>query len=119
MKFSLKNLKVWQKLTLMGAVMMIPFAVITYDLFYTVDTLGAQFARKEMRGVEYYAPLQNLLKQAQVHRDLAYGALNGDAAAKERLTGVEAAIEQAIQSVDETDQRLNSTLGTAKKWAAL
>jgi len=119
MKFSLKHLKVWQKLALMGAVMLIPFAVITYDLFYTVDTLGTEFARKEIRGVEYYSPLQNLLRQCQQHRGLASGALNGDAAAKERLASVEAGIEQAIQAVDEADQRLNRELGTTKKWTVL
>src|SRR5207249_4417109 len=76
-------------------------------------------ARKEVRGVEYYYPLLNLLKQCQRHRGLASGLLSGDASAKDRLAAVEVEIDKAIKSVDETDQRLNAVLDTTKKWSAV
>jgi methyl-accepting chemotaxis protein len=117
--FSLKNLKVWQKLALLGLVSLIPFAVVTYDLVTSVDELGVEFARKELRGVEYYYPLLNLLKQCQQHRGLASGFLSGDASLKERLAAVEGEIDKAIKAVDETDQRLNAALDTTKKWSPL
>ena len=116
---SLKNLKVWQKLALLGLVLIIPFAVVAYQLVASINTLGVQFAQKEIRGIEYYSPLLSLLKQCQLHRDLASGLLNGNASQKDRLAAVEAEIEKALVTADETDQRLNAVLGTTKKWAAL
>ncbi|MEI9962620.1 MAG: hypothetical protein WDM76_16340 [Limisphaerales bacterium] len=53
----LKNLKVGQKLALMGVVFMLPFAVVTYKLITSVNTLGVKFAIQESHGLEYCAPL--------------------------------------------------------------
>ena len=41
----MKNLKVWQKLALMGAVFMVPFAVVTYKMTSSVNALGTEFGR--------------------------------------------------------------------------
>src|SRR5436853_418733 len=57
----MKNLKVWQKLALMGAVFMVPFAVVTYKMTSSVNTLGTEFGRQEIRGLEYYTPLLALI----------------------------------------------------------
>ena len=45
----MKNLKVWQKLALMGAVFMLPFAAVTSKMTSSVNTLGVEFARQEIR----------------------------------------------------------------------
>ena len=66
----IKNLKVGQKLALMGVVFMIPFAVVTYKLVTSVDSLGVEFAGKESRGLEYCAPLMKLLQALQERREL-------------------------------------------------
>ena len=118
-RFSLKNLKVWQKLALLGVVLMVPFAVVTYELVASVNKLGIEFARKELRGTEYFHPLLNLLKLCQQHRDLAGGFLSGDTSLKDRLAAAETEIDKAIEAVDATDQRLNAVLDTTKKWSPL
>ncbi len=64
----MKHLKVWHKLALMGAVFIFPFAVVTYKMVSSVNTLGAEFARREMLGLEYYTPLLKLLQDLQQHR---------------------------------------------------
>ena len=115
----MKNLKVWQKLGLLGLMFMIPFALVTYKLISSVNTLGIEFARKEIRGIEYYGPLLDLLKILQQHRGAANTWLNGDSSFKETVNNKAAEIEKAIKTVDESDQRLNGVLQTTPKWNAL
>jgi methyl-accepting chemotaxis protein len=115
----MKNLKVWQKLAAMGVVFMIPFAIVTEQMVYSVDELGTEFARQEIRGLEYYAPLMALLKDLQQHRGMAHVWLSGDASFKEKLAAKAADIEKDIKVLNETDQRLDAALRTSKHWPPL
>ena len=115
----MKNLKVWQKLALMGAVFMVPFAVVTYKMISSVNALGTEFGRQEIRGLEYYTPLLALLKDLQLHRGMANAWLSGEASFKDRLAGKTADVENDIKKVDEANQRLDSALHTRTKWTAL
>ncbi len=92
----MKHLKVWHKLALMGAVFIFPFAVVTYKMVSSVNTLGAEFARREMLGLEYYTPLLKLLQDLQQHRGTAAAWLNGDASFEERVASKSADIENDI-----------------------
>ena len=58
---SMRNLKAWQKLGLIGTISMLPFAVVTYKMASSINTLGVEFAQQEIRGLEYYTPLTTLL----------------------------------------------------------
>ena len=107
---TLRNLKVWQKLALMGAVFMLPFAVMTYEMASSIDTLGVEFARQEIRGLEYHRPLVKLLQDLQQHRDMSAAWLSGDASFKERLDSKTADVENDIKKVDEIDRRLNGVV---------
>jgi methyl-accepting chemotaxis protein len=91
-----RNLKVWQKLVVMGAVCMLPFAAITWRMVSSIDELGVEFARQEIRGLEYYRPLLTLLKDLQQHRGMAAAWLSGDASFKERLDSKGTDIENDI-----------------------
>ena len=113
----MKNLKVWQKLALMGAVFMVPFAVVTYKMVSSINTLGVEFARQERLGLEYYRPLLSLLGNLQLHR--AMSAAVGEAAAQAGLAAKAADIENDIKTVDQVDQRLDGVLHTTKQWSAL
>ena len=106
----MRNLKVWQKLAVMGAVFMLPFAAMTYKMVSSVDTLGIEFARQEIRGLEYYRPLSRLLQDLQQHRDMSAAVLSGDASFKESLDRKAGDIETDIKNVDEIDRQLNSAL---------
>ena len=75
----MKNLKIWQKLMLLGAVFLVPFAIVTYKMASSINALGTEFARQEVRGLDYYLPLLTLLKDLQEHRGIANVWLNGDA----------------------------------------
>jgi methyl-accepting chemotaxis protein len=115
----MKNLKVWQKLALMGAVFMLPFAIVTYTMVSSIDKLGIEFARQEIRGLEYYTPALTLLKDLQQHRGMAYAWLHGDGSFKEPLASKGTEIENDIKKLDDVDQRLGSALHTTAKWSAL
>ena len=115
----MRNLRIWQKLVVMGAVFMVPFAVATYTMLPWINTIGPEFARQEIRGLDYASPLQEFLQDMQQHRGLAAAWLSGDAAFKERLASKGADVQNDIKKVDEAAQRLDGALRLGKKWAAL
>jgi methyl-accepting chemotaxis protein len=115
----MRNLKLWQKLALMGAVFMIPFAAVTYKMTSSINALGVDFARQEVSGLEYYRPLAVLLRDLQLHRDVANGLLNGEASFEERLTRKRADVENDVKAVDEVNGRLQDTLQTGDRWTAV
>ncbi len=115
----MKNLKVWQKLALMGTVFMLPFAVVTGKMASSVNTLGVEFARQEIRGLNYYTPALILLRDLQQHRGMAAALSSGDGAFQERVARKGADIENDIKTVSDVDRRLDSALHTTRKWTAL
>ena len=115
----MRNLKAWQKLGLIGAISMLPFAVVTYKMASSINTLGVEFARQELRGLEYYAPLTTLLKNVQLHRSLTALSASGDASSQATLENTRRNIERDIKSVDEIDARLGGALHTTEKWTEL
>ena len=116
---TVRDLRVWQKLAVVAAVFMVPFAVVTYTMVSSINTLGAEFARQEIRGLEYYRPLVTLLRDLQQHRGMVSAWSSGDASFKERLDGKHADITKGITRIDETDRRLNSALRVGTKWVEL
>jgi methyl-accepting chemotaxis protein len=114
-----KNLKVWQKLALMAAVFIVPFAVVTYTLVSSVNTLSLEFARQEIRGIEYYGPLLGLLKDVEERRGMSGVWLNGDAGFKDKVAAKTADIENDLRAVQDVDRRLDPALHTSEKLAAV
>ncbi len=115
----MRNLKVWQKLALLGVIFMIPFAVVTTKMVSAIDALGVDFASQELRGLEYTSPALTLVKDLQRHRDVASILLSGDAAYRARLDGVRADVETDLKRLDEVDARLGSALHTTPRWTAM
>lgn len=115
----MKNLKVWQKLTLLGVLFLIPFALVTYKMVSSINSEKVQFAQLELMGTEYDAPLTALLKDLQQHASMAAVWLGGDASFKDGVSAKGADIEGDIARVDAVDQRLNAALDTSKKWSEL
>ncbi|MDB6023799.1 MAG: chemotaxis protein [Verrucomicrobiales bacterium] len=114
----MKNLKVWQKLALLGFLFLIPFAVVTYKLVSSVNTLGIEFARQELRGVEYIDRLLALVNDVQDHRDLSALVAVSDKTKSDLQTKV-SEIERDIKSVDDIEQRYGAALKTEQRWPSL
>jgi methyl-accepting chemotaxis protein len=115
----MRNLKVWQKLALMGVIFLIPFAFVTIKMVSAIDTLGVDFAAQELRGLEFTRPALALVKDLQQHRDVASIMLNGEAGYRGRLDGVRADVEKDLAALDELDKRLGSELRTTDRWKAM
>jgi methyl-accepting chemotaxis protein len=115
----MRNLRVWQKLAVMGAVFLLPFAVVIYKTADAIYTLGIENARQGLRGLEYYNPALLLIQHLQKHRDLAAGWLSGAASFKEPLDRKTVEIESELKKLDEVDRRLGAALRTTSGWAAV
>ena len=65
----MKNLKMWQKLALMGVVFVLPFGGVVFKMTSSVNALGVDFAKQEIRNSSY-TPALALLRNLQQHRDM-------------------------------------------------
>src|SRR5689334_9124385 len=115
----MRNLKIWQKLLLLGAVLMVPFAVVTYRMVASIDELGVDFARQEARGIEVYRPLLSLVRHLQQHRGMSNAWLNGDLSFKPKVDAKGAEIETDLRNVDRVDGLHGAEFQTRDKWASL
>jgi hypothetical protein len=115
----MKNLKVWQRFVLMAAVTVIPFTIVTYKMVVSIDTMGVQFAKQELKGLEYYRPLLSLLKNLQQHRGMSAALLSGETSFRAGLDAKRIDVENDLKAVTEIDERLGVTLQTTQQWAAL
>src|SRR5688572_18968809 len=114
----MKNLKVWQKLGLMGVVFLIPLALLTWRTVVLIDEFRIEVSRLEARGLEYYAPLRTLLRDLQQHRGMASAWLSGDASFKEKLAVKRSEIERDLRSIDAMNQQ-QSVLQIGERWRPL
>jgi PAS domain S-box-containing protein len=97
------ELKVAQKLTLIGVFFLIPDSVMLY-LFITGINANIQFARLEKLGNEYQRPLEDLLELLPQHRLLS------ETTAPAALPKVQAQIEAAFAELERVDQRIGPAL---------
>ena len=99
-RFGLRHLKVWQKLTLIVAVMSMAIPVIFY-LISTRDTATIDFAENERYGNEYLLPARQLFAHAIAYRDLTAAVIEGQASYAAQLPALQKSIEQEISAIDE------------------
>jgi len=100
----MRNLLVWQKLALLGAVFLLPLVVVTYALISSVNSLGIATARLELLGVEYNRPLLALLRDLQRFRGFSAAGL------EEERGKVRGDIERDLAALEAADLRLRSPL---------
>ena len=67
----MKNLKVWQKLMLLGCVFLLPFIIVTGFWMNAIGGKVIERAKREIAGTDLHHHLLNLLKEVQDHRDRA------------------------------------------------
>lgn len=109
----MKNLLVWQKLALLGAVFLVPLIVVSSALISSVHSLGIATARRELQGIEYARALQEVLRGVQF-----LCATDATAGEGERAR-LRAKLEGDIARLDAVDARLRSRLRLSQEWPAL
>jgi len=107
-----KALRIPVKLGLIVALLLVPLGLLIYD-FSVASSADIGFAEKEIRGVEYLAPVRRLLQHVAQHRDLSVLVLSGDAAEEASRKARELEVEADLKALAAVDGRLGATLGTA------
>ena len=79
-----RNLKFKYKLMSLIGVLIIPIVVLIFMLI-TEKNIAIEFARKEIKGVEYSQAVRGLLQQVMEHRGMTNAYLNGDTSFKSKL----------------------------------
>jgi len=100
----LYNLKVWQKLILLGFLFSIPFgAVVAYDLIFDKAPRDLGNARNEIAAVGVQTRLLKLLHELQLYRDLGHAVANTNetlrAAFEQQLAAIPAAAAPAGEAI--------------------
>jgi methyl-accepting chemotaxis protein len=115
----MRDLRIWQKLLLLGVVLMVPFAAVTYKMVNSIRELGIDFAEQEARGVEHHRPLLLLLQHLQQHRGMSNGLLSGDPSFKDKLGAKGMELEADLRKVDAVDTLLGGEFQTHDEWTSL
>jgi signal transduction histidine kinase/DNA-binding response OmpR family regulator/HPt (histidine-containing phosphotransfer) domain-containing protein len=115
----MKNLLVWQKLALLGAVFLLPLVIVIYALVSSVHSLGIATARQELLGVEYARPLLPLLRDLQRVRGLAAAVGNGASGLEKELSSARSDVRQDVAALDAVDARLRVPLKCEGQWPML
>lgn len=105
----LKNMKVWQKLTLISLSFSLPLAVLLSLLIRGINA-DIHFARLERSGNAYQRPLELLLEYLPQHQRLAQQAPQGAPPLREALSKSQARIDQAFEALTTIDQQLGTAL---------
>ncbi|HLZ70336.1 MAG TPA: HAMP domain-containing protein [Dehalococcoidia bacterium] len=98
------NLTIRRKLFLIAVVAAVPTAVLLF-IVLTGQSADLNQAQQERRGVEFTAPVQRLLQDVQLHRDLAATLLAGDQSYAQRLQDSAADVDKDMKAVDAVDKR--------------
>jgi signal transduction histidine kinase/DNA-binding response OmpR family regulator/HPt (histidine-containing phosphotransfer) domain-containing protein len=109
----MKNLLVWQKLALLGAVFLVPLVVVTYALLSSVHSLGIASARHELLGVEYGQTLERVLHDLQLLRGMGATGVAPD------LTTRRDQLQRDLASLDSVNRRLHKGLQLGDDWPRL
>lgn len=115
----LARLSIPQKFVLMGSVFALALGLVTYRMVAGMRALGTEFARREVRGLEYQVPLVQLLRDLQAHRGLSLAVQHGESQFASERQAVATRLQQRLAAVDAVDQRVGVALGVHSAWAKL
>src|SRR5436190_18168098 len=107
----IKNLKIWQKMAVAGALFIIVIIGLLW-LLVQAKNKDINFARQEKDGTTYVRPLKKVL-DLTVQRALACSGGAGD------LAAISTRIDQALKELDAADKSLGSGLATTESFKAL
>ncbi len=114
----IRNMKIWQKLVLAGALAVIPLVMLAV-LF--LQSRNEQIARTEaeLAGLEYVTPMRQFLERLPQHRSAASAFLSGEASVGPMLVDLQAQVDEAVGAVGAVERRSGRQLGTAASWDSI
>jgi methyl-accepting chemotaxis protein len=114
----IRNLKIWQKLLLAGALAVIP--VVMLSLLF-LQSRNEQIARTqaELSGLEYVSPMRRLIESLPLHRSAASAVLSGDSSAGRALSDARTRVDAAVAELTAIERRKGRELGTKAAWDSI
>ena len=114
----LGRLKLWQKLAILVAGLVLPTILAGAFYFRTVGD-NIRLTRAELDGARYLQPLGAVLAEVFTHRGSAHALLNGDTSQKEALARSESRMDALLAEVDKVDEELNTRFQSSFQWRAI
>jgi methyl-accepting chemotaxis protein len=114
----LNKMKLWQKLALMVAVLMVPTAYIV-TLLIEEKNISINFTQKEMAGIEYLKPVYSLLLHVMEHRGMVYLQESGDTGINTRLDEKQQAINIDLERIAAVEIIHGISLNTSMRLTAV
>ncbi|MEQ1882862.1 MAG: HAMP domain-containing methyl-accepting chemotaxis protein [Burkholderiales bacterium] len=111
-------MKLWQKLTVLILLLLIPIGLLMY-LLVAEKNIAIKFAKKEIEGVEYLIPVQQLARNLAQHRAANYAYLSGHLQAGETIGAMTAVIERDLAFVEAMDAKYKSQFASGEKWQSV
>lgn len=114
----MKNLKVWQKLGLLGIVFLLPFGFVTAQLMKELTSAQTERIERELSGGQFYVRLLRLQQELQAQRDLAAGISAGDPVFLESRKRRQSDASSALHEARIAAETYLHPLGLADNWKA-
>ena len=114
----LGTLRVGQKLALAAAAFALPVAVLV-GFLAVEQQQNLTLVASELRGAQYFAPLEQVLQNMQLHRRASSKYLSGDESQKATITSLSAQIDQGITQLESTNTSYQDEFGNGATIVAL
>lgn len=114
----LNKMTLVKKLSLLIAALLLPIVILVV-LLVQEKNKAIEFAEKEIHGVEYIRPVQQMLSHIAQHRGMTNALLNGDETFRSKLTAKRSEISKDIQAVESVQSRLGKMLKTEEPWSSI
>jgi len=113
-----KNLKVWQKLALLGVIFLVPFAWVTWKWISTAKAQELAQMRAELAGVRHLDPLRKLQRAIEDYRDTQHAWLSGDTNLARAAEAKRAEVDSALAECTAVNESTRA-LVPVKGWSGL
>lgn len=113
-----RNVKIWQKLVLAGALAVIPVLMLA-ALFLQSRNEQITRTQTELDGLDYVVPMRQLLERLPQHRSAASAYLNGAESVGPMLMSIQSQVDGAVSVLTEIEQKKGNALGTLQSWESI
>lgn len=107
-----------KKMLLISIAFITPLVITSYFLV-SEEMIAINFAEKELTGLEYILPVQQLIQHFPEHRGMTNAYLSGNESFKAKILAKRKQLAEDIQLIDEVDQRFGVQLGTTAQWGKI
>jgi methyl-accepting chemotaxis protein len=113
-----RNVKIWQKLVLAGALAVIPVVMLA-ALFLQSRNEQITRTQAEIDGLDYVVPMRELLERLPQHRSAASAYLNGAESVGPMMISIQTQVDSAVDVLTQIENKRGNALGTVQSWESI